>query len=132
MMATDHPLSLKLLLRQLPNDLVTRLLTHRVLRLGTPLYAAATGPCETSIDVLLGAGAQLELEGGDEGIALMGTCATGRLAVVKLLVRKGAKTSYVKDGHVYSVLSKARYHPEVTRWLMVGRFTEGPRIIMNV
>lgn len=81
--------------------------------------------------MLFDAGADVELEGGDHGTPLMGACAAGRLEVVKALVRKGASTSYRKDGKLFSALSTARLHPNVIRWLLVGRFMEGPLSIEN-
>ncbi len=128
---TNDPAILKRLLRRVPKDFAASLLTHRALVGGTPLYAAATSSSEDIIDMLLDAGADLELEGGDHGTALMGACAAGRLEVVKALVRKGARTSYTKDGQLFSALSTARLHPKVTRWLLVGRFMEGPLSIEN-
>ena len=123
---TNNPVNLKRLLRRLPRPLIPRLLAHRDLFGRTPLYTAATCPSEKVIDMLLDAGADLELQGGDHGTPLMGACAAGRLGVVKALVRRGARTSYTKDGQLFSALSTARLHPKVTRWLLVGRFMEGP------
>lgn len=128
---TNDPAHLKKVLRRLAKELVPRLLAHRDLRWGTPLYAAATQPAEKVIDMLLDAGAELELEGGEHGTPLMGACAAGRLGVVKTLVRKGAKTSYTKDDRVFSALLAAKHHVKVIRWLLVGRFTEGPLLIEN-
>lgn len=128
---TNNPASLKRLLRRLPKELIPRLLAHQARRGGTPLYAAAVFSSEKVIDILLDAGAALDLEGGDYGTPLMGACATGRLEAVRILVLKGAKTSYTKDGELFSVLSAARLHPKVTRWLLVGRFMEGPLSIEN-
>lgn len=128
---TNHPAHLKKVLRRLAKELVPRLLAHRALRWGTPLYAAATKPAEKVIDMLLDAGAELELEGGEHGTPLMGACAAGRLGVVKTLVRKGAKTSYTKDDRVFSALLAAKHHVKVIRWLLVGRFMEGPLLIEN-
>lgn len=128
---TNHPAHLKKVLRRLTKELVPRLLAHRALCWGTPLYAAATKPAEKVIDMLLDAGAELELEGGEHGTPLMGACAAGRLGVVKTLVRKGAKTSYTKDDRVFSALLAAKHHVKVIRWLLVGRFMEGPLLIEN-
>ena len=125
----NDPLDLKRLLRRLPRPLIPTLLAHRALVCGTPLYSAATCPSEKVIDMLLDAGADLDLVGGDHGTPLMGACATGRLGVVKALVRKGARTSYTEDGELFSVLSAAKHHPKITRWLLVGRFAEGPLLI---
>lgn len=128
---SNSPTQLKMLLRRLPNALIPRLLVHRDLGAGTPLYAAATVSAEKCIDMLLEAGADLELEGGNHGTPLMGACATGRLEVVKALVRKGAKISYIKDDEVFSALSAAKHHVKVRQWLLVGRFMECPLLIKN-
>lgn len=131
MAVTNNRLYLKRFLRRLPKTLVPILLSHRALNMGTPLYAAATHPAKEVIDILLDAGAELEHEGGEHGTPLMGACAAGRLSLVKMLLLKGAKTSYVKDGRAFSVITAARLHPMVIRWLLVGRFVEIPRLLMN-
>lgn len=64
-----------------------------------------------------------------DGTPLMAACATGRDAAVKSLIARGARTSYVKDGEVYSAFTAAKYHPPVRRWLLVGRFQEGPKLL---
>ena len=120
----------QMLLRRLPKELVPTLLRHRDVTLGTPLYSASTLYHDIkSIKLLLDVGADLELEGGRDGTPLMGACANGRLEAVKILVDNGAKTSYSKDGETISVLQAANNHPDVVRWLLVGRFVESPRLI---
>ncbi len=119
----------RMLLRRLPTSDLPFIVNHRALNGGTPLHAAVGLAKLDMINLLLDAGAQLELEGSEHGTALMGACATGRLAAVKLLVARGGRTSYVKDGQCYSALRAARHHPEVKRWLLVGRFLEGPKLI---
>ena len=126
---TNNPIDLKILLRRLPRHLIPTLLAHEDQTMGTPLYSAATHPSENVIDMLLDAGADLELMGGDNGTPLMGACANGRLGIVKALVGRGARTSYTKDGKVFSALSAAKLHPQITRWLLVGRFAEGPLLL---
>lgn len=126
---TNTPINLKRLLRRLPKNLIPTLLAHRSLLWGTPLNAAATLPSENLIDMLLDAGADLELLGGDHGTPLLGACAAGRLDVVKTLVRKGARTSYIEDGERFSALDAVKHYPKVVRWLLVGRFVEGPLLI---
>lgn len=128
---TNNPIDLKRLLRRLPRPLIPTLLAHTDRWWGTPLCSAATRPSEKVIDMLLSAGAELDLVGGDYGTPLMAACATGRLGVVKVLMRKGAKTSYTEDGKLFNVLSAAKHHPKITRWLLVGRFVEGPLLIEN-
>ncbi|KAF6222560.1 hypothetical protein HO133_000605 [Letharia lupina] len=117
------------LLRRLPTGLLPRLLNHPDLFGTTPLYTAAVLAKIDTINLLLDVGAQLETEGSEYGTTLMGACATGRLAAVRLLVARGAKTSYEKDGQCYSALLAAKHHPEVRRWLLVGRFLEGPKLL---
>ena len=128
---TNTPIDLKRLLRRLPRPLIPTLLAHEDRILGTPLYSAAIHPSENVIDMLLDAGADLELVGGDHGTPLMGACAAGRLEMVKALVGRGARTSYTEDGNVFSALSMAKLHPKITRWLLVGRFAEGPLLLEN-
>ena len=127
----NNPALLKLLLRRLPKELIPTLLAHRDQDWGTLLYVAATQPAEKTIHMLLDAGADLELEGGEHGTPLLGACAAGRLSIVKVLVLKGARTSYAKEGEVFSALLAARNHGQITRWLLVGRFLEGPLLIEN-
>lgn len=131
MVECNHPVYLKMLLRMLPESFIPKLLSHRAAVFGTPLYAAATRPAEKVIDTLLEAGADLEFEGGEHGTPLMGACAAGRLAVVEILMSKGAKTSYVRDGQMFSVITAAKFHPQVLGWLLVGRFMESPRLILK-
>ena len=129
------PKMLKVLLRRLPDGLLPTLLTHRALRGGTPLYAACTIASPKSrnekINMSLDAGADLEQGGGDFGTPLMGASATGRLSVVKLLVSKGATVCYVKDRKMYSAFRASRNFPEIREWLLVGRYIEGPRLLMD-
>lgn len=129
------PKMLRALLRRLPNGLLPTLLTHRSPFGGTPLYAACTAAPPSSrnegIQILLDAGADMELEGGNHGTALMGACAAGRLSVVKLLVMKGANICYSKDGQVYSAFQTAKHFPEIRQWLLVGRYTDGPGLLTD-
>ena len=120
----------QMLLRRLPKELIPTLLRHRHVTLGTPLYSASTLYADiNSIKHLLDEGADVELEGGRDGTPLMGACANGRLEAVKILVDNGARTSYSKDGETISALRVAKNHPDIVRWLLVGRFMEGPRLI---
>ncbi|KAL6716642.1 hypothetical protein ACLMJK_006210 [Lecanora helva] len=123
---------IRMLLRRLPRDVLPVLLSHRAECYGTPLYAATTNPDrQESIRMIHNAGADLELEGGEYGTPLMGACATGRLEALKILVALGTKTSYVRDGEVVSALRVAKNHPDIIRWLLVGRFSEAPRLITS-
>lgn len=120
----------KMLLRLVPNDLLPKILNYRAPDEGTPLHTAAILSRLDTITLFLDLGAQLELEGSDYGTPLMAACATGRLAAVKLLVARGARTSYVENGQFFSAFTAAKHHPQVRRWLLVGRFLEGPKLLM--
>ena len=125
----------KKLLKRIPSSLIKNLLSHRARHGGTPLYAACTVAYaywrEDLINTLLQAGADLELQGGNHGTPLIGACAAGRLAVVKLLISKGAKISYERDGLIFSALDAAKHFPEIVRWILVERYTKGPRRILG-
>ncbi|KAL8781669.1 MAG: hypothetical protein Q9213_005886 [Squamulea squamosa] len=126
---------LKKLLRRLPPSLTTTLLMHQDKFFGTPLYTASTvAPPLSHIDMistLLEAGANLDQEGGRHGSPLMGACAAGRLVAVKFLLSKGAKIAYERDGEIISALDAAKHFPEIVRWILVERFTMGPKWISN-
>ncbi|KAL8896040.1 MAG: hypothetical protein Q9192_003296 [Flavoplaca navasiana] len=119
--------TLRRILRRMPKEMIPGLLNRRHRVLGTPLYAAIMNrqvDLRDNIDILLDAGADLEFDGSDHGTPLMGACAAGRLPAVKHLLAKGAKTSYIRGGEVFSVLTAAKLHPRVVRWLLVDRSME--------
>lgn len=118
----------RMLLRRIPKRSRVPLLGHRD-RFGSPLYTAVIGSLIERIELLLDSGAELELEASDHATPLIAACAAGRLDPVKFLIARGARTSYYKDGQFHSAFSAAKYQPEIRRWLLVGRFTEGPRLL---
>ena len=121
-------------LKRLPRCALPHILGHQASVGGTPLYAASCFVVPHQADLicmLLDVGAALEFEGGEHGTPLMGACATGRLSAVKILVSKGAKLHYTKDGSTIRALDKAKHFPEIKLWLLVGRYTEGPRLLMK-
>lgn len=126
---------LKKFIRRLSPSIVTILLKHRAQAMGTPLYVASTvtspSQQEDFISLLLEAGAGLEQLGGEHGTPLMGACAAGRLTAVKSLVGKGARLCYEGNDGLVSALNAARHFPEIVRWLLVERFTHGPRRILS-
>ena len=121
----------RMLLHRTPTECLRKFLNYRAPLGGTPLSIAAITSKLDTMTLLLEFGAQLEVEGSQHGTPLMAACATGRHAAVKMLVARGARTSYVKDGQIYSAFTAAKYHPKVRRWLLVGRFLEGPKLLMQ-
>ncbi|KAI4178117.1 MAG: hypothetical protein LQ348_005686, partial [Seirophora lacunosa] len=127
---------LRKFLKRLSQPIVAALLPQRAKIGGTPLYATCTltHPHKQAdfATMLLEAGADLEHEGGVHGTPLMGACATGRLTAVKFLVSRGAKIAYTNDdGITISALKAARHFPEIVRWLLVERYTQGPKRILG-
>ncbi|CAK1363464.1 unnamed protein product [Cercospora beticola] len=94
----------------------------------TALYYAVIEDLGKSVVPLLSSGALLNLEGGEEGTPLMAACALGRLSLAKLLIRLGATEYYIKDGIVISALKAARHFPKIQHWLLVGRYTDQPKL----
>ena len=119
---------LKKVLRVIAKAKAPGLLNQRHRWLGSPLHAAVMNRPE-HIGILLDAGADPELDGSELGTPLMAACATGRLSAVKFLVTRDAKTSYIRDGKVFSVIESAKLHPRVLRWLLAGRFMEEHRLL---
>jgi ankyrin repeat protein len=123
---------LKRVLKRIPKDDLTTLINYRTSTCDSPLYTAASvGSCD-AMRMLLDAGAQLDLEGGDFGSPLMGACALGRLPAVKMLVRLGARLAYFREDRiVLTAFEAAKHHPAIVRWLLVGRLMEHPKLLCN-
>ena len=116
-------------MRRIPSVDLGEALNYRGNTGNTPLsWATKQGYCE-AMTFLLDAGADIELEGSQFGSPLMTACSLGRLEAVKLLIRQGAKTSYVRGDEKMNVIDASRHHPLVTRWLLVGRLMDHPKLI---
>lgn len=89
---------------------------------------ALSGDIEV-LENLLELDAAIDHEGSPKGSALMFACASGIVASVKFLVRKGASLCYqAPNGQYRSALAAAKASASITHWLLVGRFTEQPKI----
>ena len=124
---------LKMLLKRLPFELLTPVLNNRAEYGGTPLYAACVAITPHReigiINLLLDAGASIDKDGGPYGSPLMAACTMGRIFAVKLLISRGAQTTFIRGHQTTNVLHAARNFPDIIHWLLIGRFTEGPRLL---
>ena len=126
---SESSMLLKCVLRRLPPEETAKLVNFRAQAIGSPLYMSATGGYARNTELLIEAGAEIDLEGGCLGTPLMGACESGHLRTIKILVRRGAVLLYLdKNGKEASALAFAKYHPRVVRWLLVSRHTEQPRL----
>lgn len=89
--------------------------------------SASTGDILT-MDNLICLGAVLDFEGCPSGSALMIACSAGRLESVKFLVRNGASICYHGPKGLRSAVAAAARCDAIVAWLLVGRFTEQPKL----
>lgn len=124
---------LRLLLKRLPCELLLPILNRPCQRFGTPLCVACiqigTHRETGIINLLLDAGALIDQHGGLYDSPLMAACTKGRLSAVKILIARGAQITLSREGQTISALHAARNFPDIVHWLLVGRFTEGPRLL---
>jgi hypothetical protein len=78
------------------------------------------------LETLIEAGFDIECD-GRKGSALMYACSVGAFECVKLLVRRGARVSYLGVGTrgetvVRSAPKEAERFPKLVQWLLVGRY----------
>ena len=120
---------IKMIARRLPKDSIYGLINHHSPLIDSPLYMATLAGNFDVMPALLDAGAEIDLEGGEEGTPLMAACTAGRLSAVKLLLQRGASMCYTKEGRRVSALHAARYDARMTKYLLVGRFTDHAKLL---
>ena len=90
--------------------------------------AAMAGYVEC-IKLLLKLGVDIEREGCENGTPLMIAGFFGRLEVVKMLMRMGAKSQYTTPaGESRCLIRAAKGSPAVIRWLICEQFSDQLRI----
>ncbi|KAK8007952.1 hypothetical protein PG991_010503 [Apiospora marii] len=95
----------------------------------SPLCLTALEGNTEAIGRILDLGAMLDHEGSPEGSALMLACTAGAFSAAKLLVRRGASLFYTSpNGQHRSAMVAAGASPNMTHWLLVGRFIEQPKL----
>lgn len=121
---------LKKLWRRMPSDCAARgtIDTKAQPADMSPLcYAAFVGNGE-AVDLLVRFGANVNVEGSDDGTPLMAACKAGHLPTVAVLVRHGAAEVYFNGEKTISAFITAENFPYIQRWLLVDRYTEQAKI----
>ena len=121
---------IKMLLKRIPAEYLQQNLCHGALHRGTPLFVAcAQLPAFRQarvVPLLLDFGAPIDQDCGRYGSPLMAACSTGRLEAVRILIERGAHTTFIKEGKLMSPLDAARRYPDIVEWLITGRYKERP------
>ena len=86
-----------------------------------PVHIAACEGTSETVSLYIEAGADIEVETRRWGTALLAACTGGRFDTVQLLVLRGARISYERDGEIFSAFKAAKHFPEIIRWLLIDR-----------
>lgn len=116
----------------LPKGEVPLLTSTRRYHWCSVLCQAVAEGCKRCINTLLTHGADIEMEGSNQGTPLMQACAFGQLSMVKLLVRNNAKLDYFDEHGVHrNAFDEALEWPDIIQWLLVGRFQDQVKLCME-
>jgi ankyrin repeat protein len=127
----SDPVVVEKAMRHFSQPALTQVISYRHGYVCPPLHRSICLGIYDSMTILLDAGADINASGSFLGRPLMLACSLGRLPAVKALIRRGAQTSYTEDGVLINVVNTAKYHFDILQWLMVGRFTDHPKMIQH-
>lgn len=109
--------------RRMPLSDFRRILNMEPRHGWSPLCMAAMSNSVTTIENLLSVGADIDFHGSIMGPPLFLAVFYGRLATVRLLIGRGAKTSHrLKDGAESTCVLDIADYKHIREWLLVGRF----------
>ncbi|CAG7562749.1 unnamed protein product [Fusarium equiseti] len=118
---------LKAMLKCIPKEYRARVVNYALepFKLNVGFLAIREDHVE-ELETLIEAGFDIECD-GRKGSALMYACSVGAFECVKLLVRRGARVSYLGVGTrgepvVRSAPKEAERFPKLVQWLLVGRY----------
>lgn len=115
--------------RALPIAVFKRIVNKTSLGSASPPCLAASVSKADRVDALITMDTELDSEGCRYGSPLMAACAWGNLDAARVLVRAGALLCYVnEEGTLRNAISAATRHQNVIKWLLVGRYTDQPKI----
>jgi hypothetical protein len=86
--------------------------------------AGATSFLEERLDASINEG----LEEDPHGTPLQLSCKYGRLECVRILILRGSKAQLPDSDIIADAFQHAKHHKPIQNWLLVGRFTEQPKI----
>ncbi|KAH7361209.1 hypothetical protein BKA66DRAFT_536672 [Pyrenochaeta sp. MPI-SDFR-AT-0127] len=118
---------LKQSLRFLSRETRVKMLQHESVQYPHAFVQAAMADAVVDLKHLVQAGADIEFSSRN-GSALIAACTTNCFKSVKFLVYHGAKYESMVDGKSITALQAARHSPGLVQWLLVGRYTEQPKL----
>lgn len=127
--ASDSQASLlRNLLKRLPKSIVRREIdafSNRRLKIDATLLTEAAMDGQIKImDLLIRAGANIDLDGGPNGTPLTSACMHGRLGAVIYLVRAGANLFCSRNCKTLTAVKAAEGFPEIIQWLLAERYMD--------
>lgn len=110
--------AVKKILQDMNRNTFDRLCTKADRLISPPLLTAVRYGNPGCVDILLDAGADIEVRSEYWETPLIMACGMGRLNIIKILVKRGAKTNYVNGaGQEISVLGACQWQKPVRQWL---------------
>ncbi|EXK35992.1 hypothetical protein FOMG_09184 [Fusarium oxysporum f. sp. melonis 26406] len=120
---------IKRLYKSLPPQDAGVLLNMRGRYRGSPLCLAVCRFDAKTTSLLVDLGADVNRVGSWFGTPLMCAISIRNLELVKLLVRRGACLEYTdENGDMVNGVKSSLPYPEITRWLLVGRFQDQKKL----
>ena len=95
----------------------------------TPLWLASTSGLVESVQILMKAGAVVDVDLPAEDNPLAAACEAGRLEVVEFLLRHASMQAGAHAmGSKLNLIDASKHFPEIRQWLLVHRWTEQLRL----
>ncbi|KAF4451601.1 hypothetical protein F53441_5457 [Fusarium austroafricanum] len=119
----------KMILRRIPHEHRARIVDFELQDSISPGCLAIKADSAEILNLLLDAGLDIEREWHGKGSKLMFAASLGSFNCFKVLVRRGARLSYLGIGRrgeviARSVVEAAKCHPKLLQWLFSGRYYE--------
>ncbi|KAM0562338.1 hypothetical protein ACHAPJ_002027 [Fusarium lateritium] len=124
-----RPIELKAIIRRIPQEHRARLINSEPQADLSPGCLAIREDNVEFLKLFLDAGFDIERDWRDKGSALIYAGSIGAFKSFKMLVRCGARFSYLTTGKrgetiIRSVVEATKVYPKLLQWLLVGRYYE--------